>query len=124
MGNNGKGEWFSMDNKLGELLRELRGKTSLRIVSTKTNGKISWSYLGIIERGVHPNNGQPVKPKPETLKILSEVYDYPYKKLLEVAGYLEKEDEVQKIYDNIVKLPDEDLERLVGLLKQNKIVNF
>lgn len=76
-------------SELGALLKELRGKESLREASKRTG--LSHTYLGIIEKGYDPRSGKPVKPTPETLKLLSEAYDYPYEKLMEIAGYLEGE---------------------------------
>lgn len=32
--------------------------------------------------------GKPIRPSPQVLQILAKVYDYPYSKLLEAAGYL------------------------------------
>lgn len=75
-------------SELGELLRKLRGKMSLREASKKTG--ISHNYLSIIERGVDPRSGAPVNPTPETLNKLSEAYNYPYTKLMSVAGYLDE----------------------------------
>lgn len=77
---------MSGSNELGQLLRELRGKQSLRQASARTG--ISHTYLGIIEKGSDARSGNPVKPTPETLKSLSEAYGYPYASLLEAAGYL------------------------------------
>ncbi|MBO9609090.1 MAG: helix-turn-helix transcriptional regulator [Paenibacillaceae bacterium] len=77
---------MSGSKELGQLLRELRGKQSLRQASAKTG--ISHTYLGIIEKGADARSGNPVKPTPETLKSLSDAYGYPYASLLEAAGYL------------------------------------
>lgn len=72
--------------ELGSLLRQLREKESLRDVSNRSG--ISHTYLSIIEKGVDQRTGNPVKPTPDTLKILSKAYNYPYEDLMIKAGYL------------------------------------
>lgn len=85
-------------NELGELLRSLRGKKSLREVADKAD--ISHNYLSIIEKGIDPRSGSPVKPTPETLKSLSKAYNYSYENLMKSAGYLSEEiKEDGAIYD-------------------------
>lgn len=76
---------------LGDLLKELRDKRSLRDVAEKTG--ISHSYISDIEKGFRRGTNTPLNPSPDTLKKLAEVYDYPYEKLLKVAGYVEEVEE-------------------------------
>lgn len=87
-----------MTYKLGEFLRSLRGKESLRSVSERSNNKLSHSYISDIEKGVS-RRGNEVKPSPETLKTLSEVYNTDYNYLMKLAGYLESEEPPKKIND-------------------------
>lgn len=75
-----------MPNKLGNYLRELRGKNSLREIASRTNGELSHSYISDLEKGVS-RRGNIIKPSPETLKILSNVYNANYEYLMELAGY-------------------------------------
>lgn len=82
---------------IGELLRELRGKESLRDASKRIG--ISHTYLDTIEKGYDKRSGNPVNPTPETLKLISKAYNYPYKKLMELAGYID--DEFDDIPDDI-----------------------
>lgn len=77
-----------MKNKLGEYLRYLRGKHSLREISERSNKKVSHSYIADLEKG-YSRSGKEVKPSPETLKVLAEVYDADYNYLMELAGYIE-----------------------------------
>jgi HTH-type transcriptional regulator, competence development regulator len=77
-------------NTLGTLLRELRGKKSLRTVAEQTG--LSHSYIADIENGFRRGSKTPLNPTPETLKRLSAAYNYPYEKLLEKAGYLSDEE--------------------------------
>lgn len=75
-----------MENELGKLLRELRGKTPLREVATKT--ELSHTYIRDLELGINRSTKAPIKPSPDTLKRLSEAYNYSYNKLMEIAGYI------------------------------------
>lgn len=75
-------------SELGELLKQLRGKRSLREAGKLTG--ISHNYLSIVERGVDPRSGAPVSPTPETLKKLAESYNYSYEKLMQMAGYIDE----------------------------------
>lgn len=72
---------------LGELLKELRGKESLRDASKRIG--ISHTYLDTIEKGFDKRSGKHVNPTPETLKLLSKAYNYDYEKLMKHAGYLD-----------------------------------
>lgn len=74
--------------KLNELLRELRGKESLRNAAERIG--LSHSYLSILEKGYDKRSGNPINPTPDTLKLISKAYNYPYEKLMKVAGYIEK----------------------------------
>lgn len=76
------------EQTLGEELRKLRGKRSLREVS-KTTG-ISHTYLRILEKGIDPRTGKRVHPSPDTLKTLARAYDVSYERLLVLTGYLEE----------------------------------
>jgi hypothetical protein len=49
---------------------------------------ISYSYLSILEKGIDPRTGKNSNPKPDTLRIISKAYEYPYEELLKEAGYL------------------------------------
>ncbi|MGQ2376312.1 helix-turn-helix domain-containing protein [Companilactobacillus zhachilii] len=107
-----------MPDKLGSYLKELRGKESLRDVSKRTNGKISHSYIADLEKGVS-RRGNKISPSPETLKVLSKVYNTDYDKLMKLAGYSDKDykkkhvdladDDVVMSYEG-KPIPPEDLE--------------
>lgn len=74
-------------NQLGTLLRELRGKRSLREIAEIT--ELSHTYIADIEKGYRRGTKKPIHPSPETLKRLADAYDYPYPRLMQVAGYIE-----------------------------------
>lgn len=80
-----------MSNTLGEFLRELRGKESLRSVSERIDGRLSHSYISDLEKGIS-RRGTVINPTPEALKILSEAYNVNYDKLMSLAGYIEEKD--------------------------------
>lgn len=76
--------------KLGSLLRSLREEKgySLREVQNLSGNAVSHGYLHALERGYDTRTGKPIQPSPHVLEVLAKVYDYPYSKLLEAAGYL------------------------------------
>lgn len=82
-------------NTLGEFIKELRGKESLRDASKRIG--ISHTYLDTIEKGFDKRSGKHVNPTPETLKLISKAYSCNYKKLMHLAGYLETENTINKI---------------------------
>jgi transcriptional regulator with XRE-family HTH domain len=78
-------------SKLGEVLRELRGKRSLRSVADITG--LSHSYIADIEKGIRRDTKAPINPSPEILKRLANAYNYSYEELLKLAGYIEEQEE-------------------------------
>lgn len=81
-------------DELGRMLKEYRGKRSIRELSRQLG--ISHTYLDSLEKGYDPRTQRKRKPTPETLKKLSEGLGAPYVELLEVSGYLTKEDDLTK----------------------------
>lgn len=80
--------------KIGDFLRELRGKRSLRDIQ-KISG-VSYTYLRSIEKGVDPRSGNTIIPTPETLEKLARAYNHSYTDLMEKAGYLQPSKDYQK----------------------------
>ncbi|WP_077623801.1 helix-turn-helix domain-containing protein [Sediminibacillus massiliensis] len=109
-------------NDLYKLLKELRGKESLREASKRAG--ISHNYLSQLEKGIDPRTKKPIKPSPDTLKRLADAYNYSYNKLLSLAGYTEeaeqekeletfiKDPELERWYRELPKSKEEDLRRL------------
>lgn len=97
-----------MTYTLGKYLRSLRGNESLRSVSERSGNKLSHSYISDIEKGLS-RRGNEVKPSPETLKTLADVYNADYHYLMELAGYLKpshtKENAAAPIDKNDAKQP-------------------
>lgn len=114
---------------LGELLKRLRGRRSLREAS-KLSG-LSYSYISSLEKGEHPKTKAPIQASAESLKQLAKAYNYDYKELYRVAGIFDDEqlskdltpNETDFIIREIVKEYDLDLtipgqrEKLEDLIK-------
>lgn len=94
-------------NGLGALLRELRGKRSLR-EAAKLSG-LSYSYISSLEKGEHPKTKAPILASPESLKQLARAYRYDYKELYRMCGIIDEEettltpDKTESIIAEIVK---------------------
>ena len=76
------------DEDIGQMLKRLRGETSLRAVQRLTG--ISNSYLSQIEKGIR-------HPGPKLLRRLAALYGVGVHGLLRKAGYLEKEGEEPEV---------------------------
>jgi len=68
--------------ELGEALREARSKEGLSLEAAGGAAKISQGYLHKLEAGRVEN------PSPRVLQRLSEVLDVPYRRLMQLTGYL------------------------------------
>lgn len=99
-----------MKNELGIFLENLRGKMSLRKASEKSG--LSHTYIRDLELGINRSTRAPIKPTPETLKRLSEAYNFPYEELMEKSGYIE--------YSKIDKLIENSPEGMKELLKSKE----
>lgn len=86
---------------LGEYLRRLRGKESLRSAAERIG--ISHTYLDTIEKGYDKRSGNPVKPTPETLKLIAAGYHVSYEDLMSRAGYIN-----ENTKSNSTSLTDKD----------------
>ena len=53
-------------SELGDLLRELRGKRSLREIADLT--ELSHTYISDVEKGYRRGSKKPLNPSPDTLK--------------------------------------------------------
>lgn len=79
------------DNKpLPSLLRQLRGRESLRHASNRIG--ISHNYLNNLEKGVDPRTGKEIRPSPDILEKISFAYSYSYNNLMIAAGYTNNTD--------------------------------
>jgi SOS-response transcriptional repressor LexA len=78
-----KGDYM---NELGNYLKELRGGKSLREAAKQIG--ISHTYLDTIEKGYDKRSKKPVKPTPETLRMISNTYNVSFNELMIKAGYI------------------------------------
>jgi|SRR5690625_1013773 len=104
-------------NDLGKLLKKLRGKESLRDASERI--KISHTYLDTIEKGYDKRSGKPVNPTPETLRLISQAYNYPYEELMKMAGYLENSNDLPELTKKDERDIAKDLEKIINNLNAN-----
>ncbi|MFD2613314.1 LytTR family transcriptional regulator DNA-binding domain-containing protein [Paenibacillus gansuensis] len=75
---------------LGNFLEHLRGSMSLREAAKRCG--LSHVYIRDLEKNKsNAKNGDYIKPSPDTLKKLSEAYNYPYEHLMIKAGYIKEE---------------------------------
>ncbi len=82
------GETDRRDETIGQMLRRLRGDTSLRGVQRLTG--ISNAYLSQIEKGIR-------HPGPKVLRRLAALYGVGVQDLFKKAGYLEREGEEPEV---------------------------
>ncbi|MCL6599527.1 MAG: helix-turn-helix domain-containing protein [Alicyclobacillus macrosporangiidus] len=85
-----------MSKELGEFLRRLRGKMSLREAAEKTG--LSHTYISQLEKGVDPRTGKEISPSVAVLNRIADAYNIPRESLLLLAGYLDPEK-----YDRVIK---------------------
>lgn len=107
------------NNNLGNYLRQLRGKNSLRDISARTNKELSHSYISDLEKGVS-RRGNVIKPSPETLQILAKAYNADFNYLMELAGYDTKGESLGRNQKLLAAHVDDN----VSEEKMNEIINF
>ncbi|RXT05278.1 helix-turn-helix domain-containing protein [Ammoniphilus sp. CFH 90114] len=78
-----------MENNLGVFLKKLRGKRSLREISSISG--LSHTYIRDLELGYNRTTNSPMKPSMDSLKRLAKAYNFPYEELLKKAGYVDNE---------------------------------
>jgi transcriptional regulator with XRE-family HTH domain len=74
----------------GKFLEHLRGKMSLREAAYKSG--LSHAYIRDLELERNRSTNDKIKPSPDTLKKLSEAYNFSYTELMVKAGYLDKQE--------------------------------
>lgn len=75
-------------NELQKILKEKRKQLKLSLREAGDLIGISHSYLSTLEKGIDPRNGSPVRPTPDTLRLISAAYKIDYNVLMRAAGYL------------------------------------
>ncbi|MGM0881383.1 MAG: helix-turn-helix domain-containing protein [Bacillota bacterium] len=100
-------------NNLGNFLRKLRGKMSLREAASRSG--LSHTYIRDLELGMNRSTNNIIQPSPETLEKLASAYSYSYEGLMKAAGYLHSENPPvnshveQHSYDLLEILKNHDL---------------
>lgn len=74
---------------LNELLKSKRKEMELSLREAGKLIGISHSYLSTLEKGIDPRTNTPIKPTPETLKLISIAYDISYNELMKLSGYID-----------------------------------
>jgi transcriptional regulator with XRE-family HTH domain len=106
-------------NDLGNFLRKLRGKTSLR-ESAAISG-LSHTYIRDLELGINRSTKGSIQPSPETLEKLARTYNFPYQELMKVAGYIHSEEtDKELVYETYFQTPSYDL---LEVLKSDHVVS-
>lgn len=108
-----------MSNELGNFLRQLRGKRSLRDIADLTG--LSHTYISDIENGYRRGTNKPLKVSPEILKKLSKALDTSYAELMVLAGYWDKDDPENEMLSEIYSEERKMEKKITALLK--KIAN-
>jgi transcriptional regulator with XRE-family HTH domain len=102
---------------LGETFRQIRISKNWSIREAAKRMGISYSYLSILEKGIDPRTGKNSNPKPDTLRIISKTYEYPYEELLKEAGYLHNDTVANRNFDLTVFRSN------INLIKGNMTIN-
>ena len=97
-----------MDNKIGDFIRNYRGKMSLREFAEKC--EISHTHLDSIEKGYDPRTGKPVRVTVDTLKKIAHAMNMSINDLFLQSGEVELDDmdfnfSNDVIDKDIVKIP-------------------
>lgn len=74
--------------ELQVLLKSIRTELKLSLREAAKLIGISHSYLSALEKGVDPRTNSPIKPTPETLKLISSAYNISYNNLMKLSGYI------------------------------------
>jgi transcriptional regulator with XRE-family HTH domain len=103
-------------SEIGSYLKMIREEKRLSFREASERSGISHSYIRYIETGKRPGSNTPINPSPETLKRLSEAYNYPYPILMKVAGYIE---DLEPLVEEEIDLKD-----INKLLNKHKILDL
>lgn len=103
---------------IGDYLRKLRGKTTLREAAERSG--LSHSYIRYLEMGKRPGTNAPINPTPDTLMSLSKAYNHPYDDLMKRAGYINEGDNI----GSAGTLPDSEFERIVREIEEEEGIDL
>ncbi|MEK4171014.1 helix-turn-helix transcriptional regulator [Lysinibacillus sp. FSL L8-0312] len=110
-------------SELGDLLKKLRGNKSLREIAELT--ELSHTYISDIEKGFRRGSKKPLHPSPDTLRRLANAYNYPYEKLMKIAGYIEFNGEIlPPLTEKDERDLEKDLERVLSGVDSGSYANY
>jgi transcriptional regulator with XRE-family HTH domain len=113
-------ELSKLETNLGELLKKLRGKMSLREVANISG--LSHTYIRDLELGINRSTKTKIQPSPETLNRLALAYSSSYDELMRCAGYVH-DDYAEVSTNNITNnSKNESQDDLLVLLNSNTSV--
>ncbi|MFS0837229.1 helix-turn-helix domain-containing protein [Paenibacillus sp. 1P03SA] len=84
-------------SNIHEFLTELRKNRGLTLREVSKKSGLSHSYISSLEKGVHPRTKAPINPSPDSLKRLAAAYNFPYKELMDAAGYWDAKESTDSI---------------------------
>lgn len=96
-------------SNLGELFRQMRQSKNWSLREAAKHMGISYSYLSVLEKGVDPRTKKDSSPKPDTLRVISQAYDYPYEDLMKAAGYINDDTPPDRVFDLTVFISNMNL---------------
>ena len=73
---------------IGEFIRKIREETELSINQLALYSDVSAAHISRIERGLR-------EPSPAILRKISVALKVPYENLMEIAGYIDKQTDLQ-----------------------------
>ena len=100
------------------LIKELRLSKNMSLRSAANLIGISYTYLSNLEKGFDKSSGNINKPTPETLKMIASAYSIDYSYLLQLWGYVQKDDlmlppKVHEIIKNCRLLSEKELDAII-----------
>ncbi len=81
-----------VERNLGNFLKEKRKELKLSLRQASLLIGISHSYLDKIEKSIIPENASALKPSANTIRAIADAYNVNYDYLLELCGYLQRDD--------------------------------
>lgn len=89
----------NFDNKLGNLLRELRTEKGMSLREFSEYLSISHAYLNKLEKGFDPRSKRPITPTIETLQKIAGGLNLPMENFLSTCGYLADTEELESVLE-------------------------
>ncbi|WP_175532346.1 helix-turn-helix domain-containing protein [Paenibacillus sp. yr247] len=78
--------------EFADFILQLRKERKLSLRDVGEASGLSYTYIGNLERGKDPRTRTPIRPSTDTIRRLSEAFNYPYELLLKKAGFLDPQE--------------------------------